>query len=84
MAPSGGRPRNSLLEATVAAQHDDTPHTDLDLPATDETEAPPLSRRDRRAAARGKGPTQKVHGPAATPLTPPPAKARNYAARKGG
>ncbi len=68
----------------MAAQHDDIPHTDSDVPTADETTEPQLSRRDRRAAARGKGLTQKVHGPAATRLTPPPAKARNYAARKGG
>ena len=71
----------------MAAQHDDIAHPDPDVPATDDTEdtdEPQLSRRDRRAAAHGKGLTQKVHGPAATRLTAPPAKARNYAARKGG
>lgn len=68
----------------MAAQHDDTPPTDPDLPETDEAAEPQLSRRERRAAAHGKGLTQKVHGPAGTRLTPPPAKSRNYAARKGG
>lgn len=69
----------------MAAQpHDDEIPTDF-TPPTPETEPPvQLSRRERRAAAHGKGPAQKVFGPANTRLGPPPAKARNYAARKGG
>jgi hypothetical protein len=63
----------------MAAQPEHTPET----PTTDDPPAQ-LSRAERRAAARGKGPTQKVHGPANARLTPPPAKSRNYAARKGG
>ena len=63
------------------------PHSDPvppdDLAAASEPEAP-LSRRERRAAARGKGPAQKVAGPALTRLAPPPPKARNHAARKSG
>lgn len=52
-------------------------------PAVDQDE-PQLSRRERRAAARGGGPSPKVHGPAASKLRPPPARGRDYAARKGG
>jgi hypothetical protein len=64
--------------APVAAEPDAAP-----LAA--EPDAAPLNRRERRAAARGGTPTtQKVHGPAGGVLTPPPARKRNYAARKGG
>lgn len=44
----------------------------------------PLNRRERRAAARGGVPAQKVAGPAGAQLTPPPVRKRNYAARKSG
>jgi hypothetical protein len=43
-----------------------------------------LSRRERRAAARGKTAADKVAGPATTRLRPPPPGKRNYATRKGG
>jgi hypothetical protein len=42
-----------------------------------------LTRRERRAAARG-GPSQKIAGPAAGRLVAPPVRHRDYAARKHG
>jgi len=66
----------------VAVHPPATPDPD---PTTEATADPPaqLSRRERRAAARG-GPAQKIAGPAPTRLRPPPARQRNYAARKSG
>jgi hypothetical protein len=55
--------------------------------AADAVEAadPPvqLTRRERRAAARG-GPSQKIAGPAAGRMVAPPVRHRDYAARKHG
>jgi hypothetical protein len=42
-----------------------------------------MTRRERRAAARG-GPAQKIAGPAGGRMPPPPVRHRNYSARKGG
>lgn len=70
----------------MAAEHLDPTPADPDAgPDAAEPDAAPLNRAERRAAARGGVPTtQKVHGPAGGTLTPPPARKRNYAARKGG
>jgi hypothetical protein len=55
-----------------------------ELPGEDEAEQPvPMTRRERRAAARG-GPAQKIAGPAGGSMPPPPVRHRNYSARKGG
>jgi len=70
----------------VPAQPDSAPVPPDDLPEAEPEGAGEvqLSRSERRAAARGKGPSQKIHGPVNPRLAPPPAKARNYAARKSG
>ncbi|HST66856.1 MAG TPA: hypothetical protein VLM05_16860 [Mycobacteriales bacterium] len=51
---------------------------DLEAP-----EAPPMTRRERRAAARG-GPAPKIAGPAGGRLPAPPVRHRNYSTRKSG
>ena len=43
-----------------------------------------LTRRERRAAARGAGPAVKIAGPGGHRLPPPPVRPRDYAARKRG
>lgn len=49
------------------------------------TEPPaPMNRAERRAAARGGAPAQKIHGPGAGQAVLPPSRKRNYAARKSG
>ena len=72
----------------MAAAHPDpdpTPAEPEAAPDATGADPAPLNRAERRAAARGGAPTtQKVHGPAGNQLTPPPARKRNYAARKGG
>jgi hypothetical protein len=56
-----------------------------DAAETAEAADPPvqLTRRERRAAARG-GPSQKIAGPAAGRMVTPPVRHRDYAARKHG
>lgn len=62
--------------------HED-PNAD-ELPVEDEADQPvPMTRRERRAAARG-GPAQKIDGPAGGRVPAPPIRHRNYSARKGG
>ena len=68
----------------MPAQPDSAPVPSDDLPEPEPSPEVQLSRSERRAAARGKGPSQKIHGPVNPRLAPPPAKARNYAARKSG
>ncbi|HEY6745874.1 MAG TPA: hypothetical protein VI357_09145 [Mycobacteriales bacterium] len=54
------------------------------MPAEATEEEPiPMTRRERRAAARG-GPAPKIVGPAGGRVPPPPVRHRNYSARKGG
>lgn len=54
------------------------------VPAEATEEEPiPMTRRERRAAARG-GPAPKIVGPAGGRVPPPPVRHRNYSARKGG
>ena len=67
----------------MAAQHDVTPPESETAPETPETPAP-LNRAERRAAARGGTPTQKIAGPAVGKLPPRPLRARDYAARRSG
>lgn len=43
----------------------------------------PMTRRERRAAARG-GPAPKIDGPAGGRVPAPPVRHRNYQSRKGG
>ena len=74
----------------MAAQPDPTPPEMSTEPevATDAdaaTEPPaPMNRAERRAAARGGAPAQKIHGPGAGQAVLPPSRKRNYAARKSG
>lgn len=65
-------------------EHPDTERIDPDTEADTDTPAPPMNRAERRAAARGVVATPKVAGPGVGQAPPPPARKRNYAARKGG
>jgi hypothetical protein len=54
-------------------------------PAAGESGEPvAMSRRERRAAARGADPAAKIAGHSGTRLPPPPVRRRDYAARKHG
>jgi hypothetical protein len=83
--PAAGAP-DPVRTADPADRTDpaDTADTADAADAADAGEAPvQLTRRERRAAARG-GPAQKIAGPAAGRLVTPPVRHRDYAARKHG
>lgn len=67
----------------MADQPDPTPPETSAEPEATEPPAP-MNRAERRAAARGGAPAQKIHGPGAGQAVLPPSRKRNYAARKSG
>jgi hypothetical protein len=85
--PPGRTPRADTPDPAPMAEAPHAPDVAASINGADAGEAadPPvqLTRRERRAAARG-GPAQKIAGPATGRPVAPPARHRDYAARKHG